>query len=177
MLEYYFFSQYSKHVTDEKGSGFKNIHISSVGYDVLQDENGKAIFTEEYLKNPTNFSNASARPLGVTVEEVNGVKTYFNGKLIEMNSIKDYVNLYFKLPFSKETEKKKRAKKKDENEIVIEESEDEKENIEDSEVIEELKEYMMFKTDDCRVFICPNTEFAQVSFVNGINTFNGGVHV
>jgi hypothetical protein len=77
MLEYYFFSQYSKHVTDEKGSGFKNIHISSVGYDVLQDENGKAIFTEEYLKNPTNFSNASARPLGVTVEEVNGVKTYF----------------------------------------------------------------------------------------------------
>lgn len=77
MLEYYFFSQYSKHVTDEKGSGFKNIHISSFGWNVLQDESGKAIFTEEYLKNPTSYGNVSDRPLGITVEEVNGVKTYF----------------------------------------------------------------------------------------------------
>ena len=34
-LEYYFMSQYSKNVTDEKASGFKNFHESSYGYDVL----------------------------------------------------------------------------------------------------------------------------------------------
>ena len=77
MLEYYFFSQYSKNVTDEKGSGFKNIHISSFGYNVLEDENGNVITTEQYRKNPSAYPNVRSRPLGVTIEEVNGVKTYF----------------------------------------------------------------------------------------------------
>ena len=77
MLEYYFFSQYSKHVTDEKGAGFKNIHISSFGYNVLEDQDGNVISTEQYRKNPTAYGAVKSRPLGVTVEEVNGVKTYF----------------------------------------------------------------------------------------------------
>jgi hypothetical protein len=77
MLEYYFFSQYSKNVTDEKGSGFKNIHISSFGYNVLEDENGDVITTEQYRKNPSAYGIVKSRPLGVTVEEKNGVKTYF----------------------------------------------------------------------------------------------------
>ena len=74
---YYFFSQYSKNVTDEKGSGFKNIHISSFGYNVLEDENGNVITTEQYRKNPSAYPNVRSRPLGVTIEEVNGVKTYY----------------------------------------------------------------------------------------------------
>lgn len=77
MLEYYFFAQYSKNVTDEKGSGFKNIHISSFGYNVLEDENGNIITTEEYSRNPERYPSVKSRPLGVTVEEKNGVKTYF----------------------------------------------------------------------------------------------------
>lgn len=77
MLEYYFFSVYSKHVTDEKGSGTKSILISSFGMNILQDENGKAIFTENYEKNPNAYPNVSDRPLTVSVEEVDGVKTFF----------------------------------------------------------------------------------------------------
>lgn len=77
MLEYYFFAQYSKNVTDEKGSGFKNIHISSFGYNVLEDENGNVITTEQYSRNPERYPVVKSRPLGVTVEEKNGIKTYF----------------------------------------------------------------------------------------------------
>ena len=68
MLEYYFFSLYSKHITDEKGSGFKNIHVSSFGYDVLEDENGEVVTTEEYKRNPSNYRNVKSRPLGVRIE-------------------------------------------------------------------------------------------------------------
>lgn len=78
MLEYYFFSQYSKHVTDEKGSGFKNIHISSFGYDVLVDEEGKIIPTEKYRANPDRYANATRRPLGVDKQvNADGTTTYF----------------------------------------------------------------------------------------------------
>ena len=60
MLEYYFFAQYSKAVTDEKGSGFKSIHISSVGYDnIMYDPTtGKDVFTKDFLANPGRFMNA-----------------------------------------------------------------------------------------------------------------------
>jgi len=68
MLEYYFFSLYSKHITDEKGSGFKNIHVSSFGYDVREDENGEVITTEEYRNNPGKYRNTKVRPLGVRIE-------------------------------------------------------------------------------------------------------------
>ncbi len=78
MLEYYFFSQYSKHVTDEKGSGFKNIHISSYGYDVLENEDGSVVPTEEYKRNPEKYPNVKARKLGVTTElNSDGTKTYY----------------------------------------------------------------------------------------------------
>lgn len=69
MLEYYFFSQYSKQVTDEKGSGGKFIHISQFGYDVLYNkDNGQVIKTAEYSKNPSAFANVGVRKLGVTQE-------------------------------------------------------------------------------------------------------------
>ena len=69
---------------------------------------------------------------------LSGVKTYFNDNLIVMESIKDYVKLYF-------------------DEIP--------------------EENMMLKSEDCRVFVCPADEFTQVSFVNGVYTKDGGVHV
>jgi hypothetical protein len=68
MLEYYFFSLYSKHVTDERGSGFKNIHVSSFGLDVLENEDGEVVTTEDYKNNPENYPNVKSRPLGVRIE-------------------------------------------------------------------------------------------------------------
>ncbi|NBP68429.1 MAG: hypothetical protein EBU52_06750, partial [Cytophagia bacterium] len=78
MLEYYFFSQYSKNITDEKRSGFKNIHMSSFGYDVLVDPDGNIITTEEYRRAPYKYPVVKRRPLGVSVEtNADGTKTYF----------------------------------------------------------------------------------------------------
>lgn len=78
MLEYYFFSQYSKNITDEKRSGFKNIHMSSFGYDVMVDPDGKIITTEAYRRAPYNYPVVKRRPLGVSVEtNADGTKTYF----------------------------------------------------------------------------------------------------
>jgi hypothetical protein len=78
MLEYYFFSLYSKHVTDEKGSGFKNIHVSSFGLDVLENEDGEVVTTEDYKNNPERYPNVKSRPLGVRIE----AKYDSNGELI-----------------------------------------------------------------------------------------------
>lgn len=82
VLEYYFFSQYSKNVTDEKGSGGKYIHISSLGYNVYEDVNtGKVIPTDVYEANPEAYE-VRTRPLSVTQEDSidadgNPVTTYF----------------------------------------------------------------------------------------------------
>lgn len=82
VLEYYFFSQYSKNVSDEKGSGGKFIHISSFGYNVYEDiDTGRVIPMEEYEANPEAY-NVRTRPLSVTQEDSidadgNPVTTYF----------------------------------------------------------------------------------------------------
>jgi hypothetical protein len=77
-LEFYFFSQYSKHITDEKGSGFKNIHISSLGYDIIVDQDNKVILTSDYRRNPAKYPGARSRKLGVeTVVNKDGTTTYF----------------------------------------------------------------------------------------------------
>ncbi len=67
-----------------------------------------------------------------------GVKVIYNGTLVPINNIKDYVKLYFE---------------------------------------EEPKDMMTLASKDCKVVICPNNEFTHVSFVNGIYTKDGGVHV
>jgi len=78
MLEYYFFSQYSKHITDEKRSGFKSIHMSSFGYDLMTDMDGNIIRSEDYRRNSARYPNVKTRPLGVSVEtNPDGTKTYF----------------------------------------------------------------------------------------------------
>lgn len=67
-----------------------------------------------------------------------GVKVIYNGSLVPVNNIKDYVKLYFE---------------------------------------EEPKDMMTLASKDCKVVVCPNNEFTHVSFVNGIYTKDGGVHV
>lgn len=76
MLEYYFFSQYSKFV-DEKGTGSKYIHMAAFGYDVMSDENGNTVFTDDYKKDPSLYPNHSARPLGISIEKKNGKNVYY----------------------------------------------------------------------------------------------------
>lgn len=77
MLEFYFFAQYSKHITDEKGSGGKNIHISGFGYDVLEDEDGNIVTTEQYQKDPSRYPNVKSRPLGVETKVIDGKTVHF----------------------------------------------------------------------------------------------------
>jgi hypothetical protein len=80
-LEYYLIAQYSKNVTDEKVSGFKNFHESSFGYDVLVDpQTNEVITTEEYANNPDAFKDRKlrSRPLSITTEiQEDGSKLYF----------------------------------------------------------------------------------------------------
>ena len=82
-LEYYFMSQYSKNVTDEKASGFKNFHESQFGYEVLEDtETGKVITTEDIRRSPATYSDRTrykARPLttSIEVDPVTGQKIYW----------------------------------------------------------------------------------------------------
>jgi hypothetical protein len=65
MLEYYFFAQYSKAVTDEKGSGFKSIHISSVGYDniLVDPTTGEDVKTRDFLANPEKYTDSNGNVL------------------------------------------------------------------------------------------------------------------
>jgi hypothetical protein len=80
-LEYYMLAQYSKNVTDEKVSGFKNFHESGFGYNVLVDPvTNQVITTEEYATNPEAFKgrNLRSRPLTTSVEiQADGSKLYF----------------------------------------------------------------------------------------------------
>ncbi len=96
MLEYYFFAQYSKAVTDEKGSGSKSIHISSVGYDnILVDPvTGQDVKTRDFLRNPEKFTDVNGkvrltkRKLSFTEEDeldMNGKPT--GNKLIYVEAI------------------------------------------------------------------------------------------
>lgn len=77
-LEYYFFSQYSKHVTDEKAAGGKYFHESGAFYNVLVDSQNNVIPTEEVAKDPVKYSGTDyrTRSLSVSVEEKNGQKVY-----------------------------------------------------------------------------------------------------
>ena len=83
-------SQYSKNVTDEKASGFKNFHESSYGYDVLYDsQTGEVIRTEQIKMNPALYSDSSrysTRPLGVNIEidPETGLKTYWVEAIMPM---------------------------------------------------------------------------------------------
>ena len=78
----------------------------------------------------------------------NKIKVIYNDVHIVINDLSDYVNYFFKK----------------------EDSEEE---------TEEEKEELFISTSDCKVYLKPSSkkEFTQVSFVNGIQTTNGGVHV
>lgn len=85
-LEYYMIAQYSKYVTDEKVSGFKNFHESMFGYNVLEDtQTGEIITTEEYVRNKNKYADATrykSRPLSVTTEVRDGMTYYYTEAIL-----------------------------------------------------------------------------------------------
>ncbi len=74
------------------------------------------------------------------IVSLKGVKVIYNDTHVQVNNIKDYVNLYFNEP---------------------------------------PKEVMLLSSKDCKVVVCGGgvKEFTHISFVNGIYTKDGGVHV
>ena len=91
MVEYFFFSHYSQHVTDEQAAGFKSFHVSQFGYNVISDKEGNVITTDEYKKNTAKYNDPNeytVRPLGVSVEidEKTGEKTYWTEAIVPMPS-------------------------------------------------------------------------------------------
>ena len=76
-----------------------------------------------------------------------GIGVYYNGNKIPVKSIKDYAMLYY-------------------NNYT----EEEKDNV----------SMVYIDSPDSKVILCPNLKndgFSQISFVNGIETFHGGIHV
>jgi len=78
---------------------------------------------------------------------ITGVGVYYNGEKIPVKSIRDYAMLYY-------------------NNYT----EEEKDNV----------SMVYIDSPDSKVVLCPNLKndgFSQISFVNGIETFHGGIHV
>ncbi len=90
------------------------------------------------------------------------VKVEYNGKDLNINSLKDYAKMYII----------------DQNDSFDDFSSDESDNENDKEKPKE--EIHMFSSDDSKVVIIPfnsKKKFAHISFVNGIYTCHGGIHV
>jgi hypothetical protein len=87
MVEYFFFNHYSQHVTDEKAAGFKSFHVSQWGWKVLVDENNVPVYSFDYDENPEAYENDAkyrVRNLGVSVEEKDGIKTYWTEVVVPL---------------------------------------------------------------------------------------------
>jgi hypothetical protein len=73
-LTKYFFSLYSKFITDEENEGGQYYHESSLGMNVVVDENNTVIPINELKKNPEKYKNYKTRPLGIFYDK--GTNTY-----------------------------------------------------------------------------------------------------
>jgi DNA topoisomerase-2 len=111
---------------------------------------GETEFTSEHL----SMINKLVIDAAMTVH-FNKVKVIYNDNVIPIEELSDYVNYYYPL---------------------VQKSEDEEEN--DSEEVKENEE-IIITTKDCKIVLRPSHrgDFTQVSFVNGIHTSHGGIHV
>jgi DNA topoisomerase-2 len=78
---------------------------------------------------------------------ITGVSVYYNGNRLPFKSLKDYSMLYYS-----------------------DLSEEEKDDM----------NILYIDSNDSKIVLCPNSKnegFSQISFVNGIETFHGGIHV
>jgi DNA topoisomerase-2 len=112
----------------------------------------------------------------------------FNKKKIPIKSLLDYSKMYDinkqidELENIKEETIKDELDEKDELENIEEENDEdeEKETIEKDKILQKKDERIYLSSKDCEVVLVSNDdieEFENISFVNGINTSQGGVHV
>ena len=132
-------NMYKKEPAEYKTKGFpKTVEDGKNGYTMVEFiPDFKRFGVEGFTDDIIALFEKLIYDTAMTVS-LKGVKVIYNGSLVSINNIKDYVKLYFD---------------------------------------EEPKDMMTLASKDCKVVVCPNNEFTHVSFVNGIYTKDGGVHV
>ena len=107
----------------------------------------------------------------------NKVKVVMNGELIPMNELNNYVNYYFPPIVSEndsesDIEEDDSGSDDDDTKSTASDESNEKKK-------KKVKEEIVVSYGDCKVILRPSrhNEYTQVSFVNGIQTIHGGVHV
>ncbi|MEI7479763.1 MAG: ATP-binding protein, partial [Actinomycetes bacterium] len=132
-------NMYKKDPPTYKTKGFpKSVEDGKNGYTMVEFiPDFKRFGIEGLTEDVMSFYEKIIYDTAMTVS-LKGVKVIYNGNIIPVSNIKDYVKLYFE---------------------------------------EEPKNILTLASKDCKVVICPNNEFTHVSFVNGIYTKDGGIHV
>lgn len=132
-------NMYKKSQPIFKTKGFpKSVEDGKNGYTIVEFiPDFKRFNLEKFTPDILSLYKKLVYDTAMTVS-LKGVKVMFNGELVKVNNLKDYVNLYFNEP---------------------------------------PKDILLLSSKDSRVVLCPSNEFTQVSFVNGIYTSEGGVHV
>jgi DNA topoisomerase II len=117
----------------------------------------------------------------------NKVQVLFNKQLVPIVSIQDYIK-YFNVLTTVDTSSVNSVtsskltsphQSDDEQSDNEGDSEAEEGELDDKKVkVSKPKdEFMLLSTDECKVYIAPADEWTHISFVNGIFTKDGGVHV
>lgn len=132
-------NMYKKTSPNFKTKGFpKTVEDGKNGYTLIEFiPDFKRFNIEKFTPDILSLYEKLVYDTAMTVS-MNGVKVIFNGELVKVGNLKDYVNLYFNEP---------------------------------------QKDMLLLSSKDCKVVLCPSNEFTQVSFVNGIYTKEGGIHV
>lgn len=98
----------------------------------------------------------------IDIAMLTGINVYFNDEKIPMKTLKDYASLYL------DTEEVEKEVEKDETESVMSSGSGRKKKL----------EQLYITSDDSEFVLQPSSNgFTAISFVNGIETRDGGVHV
>ena len=114
----------------------------------------------------------------------NKVQTFYNKEIVPVTKIEDYIKYYQLLPALTSTLNSVAPSKAGSPDAS--DNEDENDEIENGDEDGEMvmksttkpkDEFLLLSTDDCKVYLCPAEDWTHISFVNGIFTKDGGVHV
>lgn len=116
------------------------------------------------------------------IAALNGVTTFYNDKKVPVTDLKSYVQLY--MPNDKKDNDEKSDSENEDKESSSEEENEDKESDNGTRKKSNKKdEILVLKSSDCDVVLVPKVdptfkgELMHISFVNGIHTKEGGVHV
>jgi len=112
----------------------------------------------------------------------NKVQTFYNKEIVPVTKIEDYIKYYQLLPSLTSTANSVSASKAGSPDVSDNEDDEanDLEETEDGEMVMKSKpkdEFLLLSTDECKVYLCPAEDWTHISFVNGIFTKDGGVHV